>query len=999
MESSFTMPRRTARASPLGDAQVALGEEAPVTSGLSSPVLAVQHPNRLLQGDNIPVNRNNLHVDYSAPDDPSGSFPDNTLPNLQRNNPGMVSTTGFVACKARNCNTCNRALGEKVFSGSYVGKKYPILVSKIDEIISCNMRNVVYLLTCNKCNFKYVGETGQLFKRRMGQHIGSIRSNNGRGCFNITKHFNSCCKIDDIRWQIIEKLLDNGDKSHDRDRRLERELFWIRELKTKYPFGLNDKLTKYKNDLPTMAQLCNKRDRKRGKRTRQPRRNRERIDLAKFMDEFYDMYSKKFEQCMPNCYKKVFSLSKPALRRVRLALDEYTHDEFFHNFLTDLVDSFFELKSTKNKGTPSQRRKNLLIVHYNNKAMDFLNLGEALRCEETTNAWPLNAKSQYITPMVCFSYEKPIRSFICNYRQFIADIDWDNLDPSTLPCCCERSPLRDQHFGHIITGDVDRLVRNVRLQELLKRGPKFRLPKPLNFAAQLKEIHIGLNKYVDKIVQKSKTIDETGIFKKWIDSVLNVCSANRREVNRRLAQKYGDLADTFQFNHFMPALNRLKTYFVITPVDKANQNFAFICKKLYFEQLALESKNKAYRSIVENGDSLISRLKDESTVFGVKVDPNQLNLPFLYLIPKFHKSPIAFRPIVSSAIAVTKPVSKTLGTILKLVSKNIKAQCNAFGHVTNRNYYWPIDDNRPILEFLNKLSTKKKARSINTFDFTSLYTTLQHAEIFTNLEKILKRCFGKSYDVDGWRITALANKAFWQRGAGQTITDSFNGFQILEMLNWLISNTYFNIGNKIFCQIIGIPMGTDCAPQLANLHLHQYEYDFLMSNRYEHSITEKLQYNCRFIDDLSSINDMGLFEKIYSRIYPVGLELKKINSVSETADVLDIHIQVDNGKFITSLYDKRSDFNFEIIKFPHTDGNFPEQMCYNVFAAQIVRFARINSEYVYFLKDCVELMDYLRTRGYSLSKLRKKFYSTLRKHKLILKKYGGIHHKNVHIYV
>ena len=38
---------------------------------------------------------------------------------------------------------------------------------------------------------------------------------------------------------------------------------------------------------------------------------------------------------------------------------------------------------------------------------------------------------------------------------------------------------------------------------------------------------------------------------------------------------------------------------------------------------------------------------------------------------------------------------------------------------------------------------------------------------------------------------------------------------------------YVTVGNDVFRQVIGIPMGTDCAPFLANLYLYALEFEFL----------------------------------------------------------------------------------------------------------------------------------------------------------------------------
>ena len=54
----------------------------------------------------------------------------------------------------------------------------------------------------------------------------------------------------------------------------------------------------------------------------------------------------------------------------------------------------------------------------------------------------------------------------------------------------------------------------------------------------------------------------------------------------------------------------------------------------------------------------------------------------------------------------------------------------------------------------------------------------------------------------------------------------FSFDKLLEMLEYLI-DIYIVVGNRVFQQHIGIPMGTDCAPLLANIYLFYYEYNYM----------------------------------------------------------------------------------------------------------------------------------------------------------------------------
>jgi len=47
------------------------------------------------------------------------------------------------------------------------------------------------------------------------------------------------------------------------------------------------------------------------------------------------------------------------------------------------------------------------------------------------------------------------------------------------------------------------------------------------------------------------------------------------------------------------------------------------------------------------------------------------------------------------------------------------------------------------------------------------------------------------------------------------------------MLDFLIDNIFVLFGGLVFQQTIGVPMGTNCAPLLADLFLHAYDADFL----------------------------------------------------------------------------------------------------------------------------------------------------------------------------
>ena len=53
--------------------------------------------------------------------------------------------------------------------------------------------------------------------------------------------------------------------------------------------------------------------------------------------------------------------------------------------------------------------------------------------------------------------------------------------------------------------------------------------------------------------------------------------------------------------------------------------------------------------------------------------------------------------------------------------------------------------------------------------------------------------------------------------------------RMINMLEFLVDNIFVVFGGKVFQQIVGIPMGTKCAPLLADIFLYSNEAEFIQS--------------------------------------------------------------------------------------------------------------------------------------------------------------------------
>jgi hypothetical protein len=55
----------------------------------------------------------------------------------------------------------------------------------------------------------------------------------------------------------------------------------------------------------------------------------------------------------------------------------------------------------------------------------------------------------------------------------------------------------------------------------------------------------------------------------------------------------------------------------------------------------------------------------------------------------------------------------------------------------------------------------------------------------------------------------------------------FSETDIIQMFELVIDNIFAMFGGHVFQQTVGIPMGTNCVPLLADLLLYSYEADFI----------------------------------------------------------------------------------------------------------------------------------------------------------------------------
>ena len=103
------------------------------------------------------------------------------------------------------------------------------------------------------------------------------------------------------------------------------------------------------------------------------------------------------------------------------------------------------------------------------------------------------------------------------------------------------------------------------------------------------------------------------------------------------------------------------------------------------------------------------------------------------------------------------------------------------------------------------------ATSVQTYDFSTLYTSIPHNLLNSRITALVHNSFKRRDGSNGYthiKITSGKGYRSWRRCGDNLCTAD----QICRMLEFLIDNIFVKFGGRLFRQGIGIPMGTNYAP-------------------------------------------------------------------------------------------------------------------------------------------------------------------------------------------
>ena len=135
-----------------------------------------------------------------------------------------------------------------------------------------------------------------------------------------------------------------------------------------------------------------------------------------------------------------------------------------------------------------------------------------------------------------------------------------------------------------------------------------------------------------------------------------------------------------------------------------------------------------------------------------------------------------------------------------------------------------------------------------------------------------------------------------------------------------------------------------------------------LSEDTQSDVIEAFNSTSRYLDDLLNI-DNNFCDSMVKRIYPSELQLNKTNVSDTEAFFLDLHLSISDGFVKTKIYNKRDDFDFDIVNFPFLV-DVPRSTSYGVYISQLIRFAGVSSHVDAFNTRYKVLTSKLLRQGY-----------------------------------
>ena len=235
--------------------------------------------------------------------------------------------------------------------------------------------------------------------------------------------------------QPVEEMIFNSNSTERYKNifRHETELKWIQLLQTAFPLGLNDNMYHQGNlskmpdfDVFSLLDIRGRNRRSRGKRKNGNLKRKHKNKTFWTLTDLWKILKSGRHQML----SKLSSLSFASLRK----LDEETNKfyggkhDLFHTSL--LTRCYTQHALRPYIYSEMNHIRHFIKIPFMNKGIDFIDLPSIVR-DNTVESYIPDYFEKKEPPLICYKYNKPIRSTIFNFNKLVAILNIDTTTPDS----------------------------------------------------------------------------------------------------------------------------------------------------------------------------------------------------------------------------------------------------------------------------------------------------------------------------------------------------------------------------------------------------------------------------------------------------------------------------------------------------------------------------------------------------------------------------------------
>ena len=691
--------------------------------------------------------------------------------------------------------------------------------------------------------------------------------------------------------------------------------------------------------------------------------------------------------------------------------------------VSDIISQ--ELETRRSRSRPVTGPRPLIVCYFVNWLMDELPLHQIIASDEVMALLPQKLKDKHVRPMIAFKNPPTIGQLWCNYASVFdgSTLTYAQLQHIALhgECMCHAHPAQfkpDGHDGHVVTCQPDFLAHAFpdlpNLPRLMKEGKKYRPPRAtevsiVSMGQALTHVSKGLNAFAERQTRDYK-LDSTSVFHAWQSKVQTLVEQalfqmpQGHVIQHHGAPSYGPREKE--------AIESLQQHFVCTYCDKSANNMAFVCKKHAIKAVlddmhrGAANSDSTYHQLDTSAEAIIRSL--QATIGRVGKPPDDDALPVISLLPKMHKDPISWRFLSLSYKSFLRPTAILLTRALRGLQPDMFKIWDTLQFPAAGGWNcWVLMDSAAFMPIIHDFNASRTLEQhdfppyLHQSDFQRLYTELDQQDLVAKLHDFVDLAFARHPD----RVLKVSNRKAkstkWVKLSEMPQVprnrESYLSAQgVKELITLIVRHAYAQVGDAIFRQVKGIPMGVNPACFFANLYLFMYELRFFqqllaLDTPSSKRVLHAFRFTGRLIDDVNTITHerLDFVQKHFYNdqvhdgirgIYPSSLNLQDSSCVNpHHSNFLDLHIRPthdDHGPLHTSIFDKRRQAQFrsrlKAIRFPAPYSMLSRRCKLNVFDSQFIRFTRLVTDVNAFIDSVAGLMHELVMKGYPPTEILKR---------------------------